>query len=348
MKKLAKENLSNKELRPIYFEEMKKLELTISYLASHFSDIELAELVPISDKLLGEYVGYYYSKHSILVERAKEKGISVLVVDSQYDEACCELIGLKPLSDIKDKLARKYFVKRTDNDKGKRILKNCASYMEFLSKLTEDLQKRSNYKSRPNANIVDVTKLKELEERYKRTAEGLDMEFKEDGCGDIKYTYGNLAFGENEREEVTAWQSMHYTVLNLNNDLVKTLIETERLDLIEETLIHEFTHLLGCHYHDEAFVSTYNTILDETLKWKARNTAIFETTAQVNSIGEKYQQASTKIPKEAIVKLEIKKGQKIRVIVEKAEDSEEEANENLAKKEEEDKNHKEGLGSLFS
>jgi hypothetical protein len=323
LKQLCKDNLDKLENRTIHYKEFEKLGNTIGYLAYYFSDKELAEFVPIADKLLRDFKRYYYSKESILVERAKEKGINVLVIETEYEDRCCELLGLKPLSSIKDKLSRHYFVKRTDNEKGKRILQNCASYMEYLTKLTNDLSNRLDLKKKHIGRIIKTANLTALEDRYKRDNADLDSEIMDKGSGDIKYTCGSLAFGENIDADITAWQSGHYTVLNLNNELVQTLIETERLDLIEEILIHEFTHLLGYYWHDESFVSAYNFIFQETLKWKARNSVKFETNAQINAIGDKYQQASIKMPKEAITKLEIKKGQKITVIVEKAEDSEE-------------------------
>jgi predicted DNA-binding antitoxin AbrB/MazE fold protein len=105
------------------------------------------------------------------------------------------------------------------------------------------------------------------------------------------------------------------------------LLETERLDLVQETLIHEFTHLLGYHWHDEDFVGAYNTIFHEYLKDRANSSVVFETTAQINAIGDKYQQASVKIPSKDVKKLNLKKGQKITILLEKGDESKEKTNE---------------------
>lgn len=328
LKKILKECLDIPEARAIYFNELKKYAQTIAYLGFYYDDKDLADRVPRGDKLLREYKGFYYSKESILVERARQKNINVLVVENDYENVCCGLVGLKPLENIRDKLSRKFFVRKTDNAKGKRILMNCANFMEYLATLTNKIRKTA-YKG----NIIRTERFETLKNRFNASELDLDSEMKAEGSGDIKYTFGSLAFGEANDKCIVAWQSGQYTVLNLNNDLIQTLLETERLDLVQETLIHEFTHLLGYHYHDEDFVGAYNTIFHEYLKDRANSSVVFETTAQINAIGDKYQQASVKIPSKDVKKLNLKKGQKITILLEKGDESEEKekTNENLDK-----------------
>lgn len=318
LKKILKESLDTKEARDLYFNEIKNYAKTIAYFGYYYSDKELAERLPIGDLLLREYKRFYFSKESILVERAKEKNINVLVIENDHEKCCCELAGLKPLEDIKDKLSRKFFVRKTDGAKGKRVLMGCAGFMEYLATITSKMPVTISH-----SKVIRVEKLSILKNRFENSDNGLDVETMAEGCGDIKYTFGSLAFGEANDRFIIAWQSGHYTVLNLNNDLVQTLLETERLDLIQETLIHEFTHLLGYHWHDEEFVTAYNSIFHAYLKDRANSSVVFVTNAQVNAIGAKYQQASVKIPSKDVKKLNLKKGQKITILLEKGDESEE-------------------------
>jgi len=329
LKAIIMRNMDDPELRNIYFNQLKKFAKSIAYYAYRFEDKDLAERLPISDRLLREYKGFYYSKDCVLVERAKDKNINVLVIETDEEEACCDLVGLKPLTDIKDKLSTKFFVKNTDNAKGKRILMGCANFMEYLTTLMKKYPQTVK-----NGTVIRMDRLRLVETKYKNSGIGLDSQTMAKGAGDIKYTLGSLAFGEANNKFIVAWQSGGYTVLNLNNDLVQTLLETERLDLIQETLIHEFTHLLGFYGHDETFVMTYNTIFHEYLKDRAKSSVVFETNAQINAVGDKYQQASLKIPANAVKKLNLKKGQKIIILLEKEAESEEKSNANLVKNEE--------------
>jgi hypothetical protein len=329
LKAILIRNMDDPELRKLYFNQLKKFSKSIAYYAYRYESKDLAERLPVNDRLLKEYKGFYYSKDCILVERAKEKNINVLVIESDEEEACCGLIGLKPLTDIKDKLSTKFFVKKTDNVKGKRILMGCATFMEYLTTLMKKYPQTIR-----NGAVIKTERLRMLEAKYKNSDNGLDSETMAEGSGDIKYTLGSLAFGEANNKFIVAWQSGGFTVLNLNNDLIQTLLETERLDLVQETLIHEFTHLLGFYGHDETFVMTYNTIFHEYLKDKAKSSVVFETNVQINAIGEKYQQASLKISSNAVKKLNLKKGQKIIILLEKEAESEEKPDANLGKTEE--------------
>jgi predicted DNA-binding antitoxin AbrB/MazE fold protein len=331
LKKILMEKLDNPELRPLFFDELKKYAKSIAYLAYYYNEEDLAKRLPMGEKLLSEYKGFYYSKESILVERAKEKNINVLVIETIHEEACCNLVGLKTLEYIRDKLARKFFVRKTDNAKGKRILMDCAGFMEYLTTIMGKIPRIVS-----KGRIIKTERLTLLEERFNNSGNSLDSELRAIGSGEIRYAFGNLAFGEANDKCVVAWQSGGYIVLNLNNDLVQTLIETERLDLIQETLIHEFTHLLGYHYHDEEFVCAYNTIFHTYLKDRANSSVVFKTNAQINAIGKKYRQGSLKIPSNALKKLDLKKGQKVTILLEKEEESEEKTQENLGENKETD------------
>lgn len=320
LKKLTQEIFAKSLTSEDYYNQMKELAESIKYCAWRQDSKQLAELYPIANSVLKEFKDFYYSKDSILVERAKEKGYKVLVIQDDKEEKCCQLIGLKNLLELKEKLKRLYFINKTESEKGIRILKNCSQYMEFLTKIAEDLS--TKFKDKQKGIVIQSDNLRELKELYNKDLENLDLVKKEDYDGEIKYTLGSLAFGESNDKNVIAWQSGSYTVLNLNNELVQTLLETERLDLIEETLTHEFIHRLGYYFHNEDFVTAYNTVRAEVLRWKAKNTARFETNAQISKISEKYEQALLKIPKEAKEKLALRKGSKVVVTLEPMEEKE--------------------------
>lgn len=306
LKELAKEKL--KENKAKYIKEFSKLAKTMSHLAIRYEDKELAKIIPIEGSLLGDFKKFYYSGPSSLVERAKKKGYLVLVVTKELGD-CCRLIGMKSLKDIKEKLREEYLIKSTESEKGKRILRNSAKYLEFLTQIVKELKLKPY---QPSGLVLKTTEIEKLEKQWKDMHSDLDLVKIEDSA-EIKYTLGNLAFGEKDNENVVAFQYGDYTVLNLNNELIKTLIRTERIDLIEEVLTHEFVHRLGYHWHDNKFLEAYNLLRVEALKRKAEFSALFSTKTQVSVIKGKYKQGLIKIPRKVLDRLGIKKGSRVKI-----------------------------------
>lgn len=296
--------------------ELKGYEKSIAYLASLFEDKELASQIPLKGRPLKDYKGFFYSKPSILVFRAEDKGYKVLVIENDDFAKCCELIGMKSLESIRDELKSKVLIKKSDSEKAERILNDGADFLNYLIKLTKELRNKLSTDSEAG-EVIKSTEVEDLERKIKEMECSASDEVEvEEGSDKIKFIHGALAFGEDDNPLVEAFQVGKYIVLNLNSELIQKLLETERLDLIEETLTHEFTHQLCGTYHDERFVGVYNALRSIVLKRKAETTALFSNNILVSKISTKYQQASLKIPNSVLRRLQLEKGTEVKVTIE--------------------------------
>jgi len=85
----------------------------------------------------------------------------------------------------------------------------------------------------------------------------------------------SIVLGEHHDPSIRAWTTENRIVLNRRNPLIQTLLSHPHSDPIylADTIIHEFVHLLGYRNHSEAFIRTYNALMEQYLLSHLRRTS---------------------------------------------------------------------------
>jgi hypothetical protein len=260
----------------------KEIRESISYLASKHEDKELASMVLLDNVSLIWYKerGYYYSSPTALVSRARSQGYNVVVTMDKHILKCCEILGIVSLLDIKDQLRDEIVHLKAKSEKGKKVLEASSRFLDRLVILTDKISKQPINES--EGKVISDSSVAEIKEKIKSFEDNAIVEVNiknEEGHDEIKFLYGNVGFGYHEDDKIAAWRIRDKIALNLNNELVQTALDTGRWDILEETLTHEYVHLLGYHFHDSKFTAVYSLLRHQVLIERAKSTCVTSTKA---------------------------------------------------------------------
>jgi len=263
--------------RSLSSEELESLNKGMSKVASRLQDTELASLVVVNHHPLKYYRSnsYMYSRPSTLISKARSMGINVIVSDNDAIINCMELLGIQPLSSIKDQLRDTFILSKARDEIGVELLKQSNKYLEKLRNYTLEAYNKVDTSS--IGKIVKDMELSKVESSIK-SMDLAEAKVINDPSSKELILYGNTGFGYSD-EEIDAWTSQGRIFLNLNSNLVKTALETRRFDILQETLIHEYVHLLGYLWHDNDFMTVYSYLIDEISIDRARRTHLAEVEA---------------------------------------------------------------------
>jgi len=198
--------------------------------------------------------------NSIYKERAEAKGWIILTVDSTQEESILRSRGIEEVNNIKElsRVAIHVGAKTMDE---KRTLRGSAKFLNRLDILIKS--KLETFQSR----LINKTGYTPYAvERTFRTFGNTDKVENVNGYSNFQTVGGfKICFGSKEDADTIAWIINNTIALNKENKMIQLVVETGKVEYLEEVLIHEYTHSLvkndGCH--DNEFNMMYNLISQE-------------------------------------------------------------------------------------
>ena len=252
------ESLKTSIVRALYWREMRGEE---GLQCLVYDGEKLGEIMNRYDK--GKIV-YSTQAKSLLVERANRKGFRVLTVGGQDEARVLERHGFKDIKTVED--LTEIVTHSKANTKEERMMLGCAkTFFERIDRIV-----RENHEVMVNS-VEGVLGERAYSLRVHSGATA-DQVKNEKGFDEYKTESGfTIAIGETDNPSIIAWRIGNTVAINKTNEFVQMVLETKQFEMLEESLIHEYTHIiLNQAVHDNEFVETYNFILIECKKAKLR------------------------------------------------------------------------------
>ncbi|MGC9156695.1 MAG: ATP-binding protein [Candidatus Micrarchaeia archaeon] len=201
------------------------------------------------------------SANEEFVKRAVDSGYTVIIID---EDLVPFFAGIPSISDID--LSRSYAVRGIKAEVEKEALKFIENYMPRIQELVNKLQ---NYQETAFSSVVrgkvisiksnfDSVTSPQIADKIVKLSEGISI-------GGVE-----IYFAELDDPSIEAFEYKGKICFNLTNSEVKSILsrssenEGALLGLLG-IFMHEYVHLLGYSFHNEAFASLYTRLVTEFL-----------------------------------------------------------------------------------